>query len=153
MTPVITPADRSNSPPIISSPTGTATIPKNAACCVQAARPVCLSHRWLALESVIANRMNTAIAPISAPSSGRRRMRVSQLIGTSRSSEAAGAGGIGPAGCEVALIPQGSVMVGSTQSSPAAIAAETLLMFVLSTTSGPLATVVPPPTLLPSCLL
>ena len=35
VTPVITPADRSNSPPIISSPTGTATIPKNAACVVQ----------------------------------------------------------------------------------------------------------------------
>ena len=31
VTPVITPADRSNSPPIINSPTGTDTIPKNAA--------------------------------------------------------------------------------------------------------------------------
>ena len=106
VTPVITPADRSNSPPIISSPTGTATIPKNAACCVQAARPVCLSHRWFVLESVIANRMNTAIAPINAPSSGRLSRRVTRLIGTSRSSGAAGAGGTGLAGCEVALISQ-----------------------------------------------
>ena len=45
VTPVITPVDRSNSPPIISSPTGTATIPKNAACVVHAAMPVCFSHR------------------------------------------------------------------------------------------------------------
>jgi hypothetical protein len=32
VTPDITPVERSNSPPIISSPTGTARIPKNAAC-------------------------------------------------------------------------------------------------------------------------
>ncbi len=32
VTPDITPVDRSNSPPIISRPTGTARIPKNAAC-------------------------------------------------------------------------------------------------------------------------
>ena len=62
VTPVITPAERSNSPPIINRPTGTATIPKNAACWVQAATPVCLSHRWLELASVIANITNTNIA-------------------------------------------------------------------------------------------
>jgi hypothetical protein len=92
VTPPITPVDRSNSPPIISSPTGTARMPKNAACCVQAARPVWLSQRWLGLESVMANRTQTATAPISAPASGRRRNRVTPLVRASRSS-AAGLGG------------------------------------------------------------
>ena len=68
--PPMTPVDRSNSPPIISRPTGTARMPKNAACWVQAASPVWFSHRWLGLESVMANRTHTATAPISAPSSG-----------------------------------------------------------------------------------
>ena len=105
VTPVITPAERSNSPPIINRPTGTATIPKNAACWVHAASPVCLSHRWLELASVIANRMNTNIAANSEPSSGRLRMRVSRLIWASRSSWAA-AGGVAIGG-EVALIVPG----------------------------------------------
>ena len=107
VTPDITPVERSNSPPIISSPTGTAMIPKNAACCVHAASPVWLSHRWLELLSVIANRIQTAIAAISAPSSGRRIARVMRLIGTSRSSPAAGSDGGGAGagvGCEVALM-------------------------------------------------
>src|SRR6185437_4425446 len=97
---VITPADRSTSPPIINRPTGTATIPKNAACCVHAATPVCLSHRWFELASVIANITNTNTAASSEPSSGRRSVRVIRLIGTSRSSCDGGAA----TGGEVALI-------------------------------------------------
>ena len=105
VTPDMTPVDRSNSPPIISSPTGTAMIPKNAACCVHAASPVCLSQRWLELASVIANRMQTAIAPISAPSSGRLQQprdaadRDQPLIGLRRRGRQRA-----PRGCEVALI-------------------------------------------------
>jgi len=79
--------------PIINSPTGTARIPKNAACWVHAARPVRCRHRWFELESVITNRTNTATAPSSAPSSGRLRVRVTRLTWTSRSSWAAGAVG------------------------------------------------------------
>jgi hypothetical protein len=86
VTPDITPVERSNSPPIISSPTGTARIPKNAACWVHAAKPVCLSHRWLALASVIVNRMKITTAAISDPSSGRRIRSVRRLVFASRSS-------------------------------------------------------------------
>ena len=68
--PIITPAERSNSPPIISSATGTATIPYCAA----------WSVHWLAMprsvsQSTPARRpgeqKNTATAPTSAPMSGR----------------------------------------------------------------------------------
>ena len=51
VTPVITPVERSNSPPIISSPTGTATIPKNAACCVHAASAGLLEPQMVASSS------------------------------------------------------------------------------------------------------
>ena len=64
--PIMTPADRSNSPPIIRSATGTATIPYWAA----------WSVHWLAIprsvsqpepRAVQANRKKTATAPTSAP--------------------------------------------------------------------------------------
>ena len=71
--PVMPPVDRSNSPPIISSPTGTAMIPKNAACWAQAWKPVWVSHRCCGVLSVTANTTNTATAPSSAPKAGRRR--------------------------------------------------------------------------------
>ena len=40
VTPVMMPVERSNSPPIMSKPTGTAMIPKNADCWAQDATPV-----------------------------------------------------------------------------------------------------------------
>ena len=56
---------------------------------------------------MIANNTNTNNAASSEPSSGRLSVRVSRLIGTSRSSSAAGdAGGVAIGG-EVALIVPG----------------------------------------------
>ena len=78
---------------------------------VHAAIPVCFSHRWFELASVIANNTNTNTAASSEPSSGRLSVRVSRLIGASRSSCAAGAGGVAIGG-EVALMWVGWVLVG-----------------------------------------
>jgi len=96
--PVIPPVDRSNSPPIISSPTGTAMIPKNAACCAQAWNPVCVSHRCCGVLSVTANTTNTATAPSSAPSAGRRRALVSTPASAPRPSDSPVSAPEGPVG-------------------------------------------------------
>ena len=80
--PVIAPADRSNSPPIISSATTTAMMPSVEATSVQLATPPSVRK----LSAVTAKNSPTASAPISAPSSGRRSSRVARLTSASRSS-------------------------------------------------------------------
>ena len=69
--PVITPADRSNSPPIISSATTTAGMPIVDATSVQFAMPSSCRNSEFCVQKKIA----TTIAASSAPISGRRRMR------------------------------------------------------------------------------
>src|SRR6476660_912063 len=91
--PVITPADRSNSPPIISSATATAGMPIVEATSVQLAMP----SRWAHSEIWVVKKIATASAASSEPSSGRRRIRASGLILASRSSPT-GTGGGGAAG-------------------------------------------------------
>ena len=80
--PVITPADRSNSPPIISSATTTAMMPSVDATSVQLATPPSVRK----LPAVATKNSPTASAPISAPSSGLRSSFVARLTSASRSS-------------------------------------------------------------------
>src|SRR5712691_3754928 len=81
----MTPAERSNSPPIMSSATGTAMIPYWAAWSVQPAAipgsPIQFTPR-----AKYANVKKTATAPSSAPMSGRARSRASGPTRTRRSS-------------------------------------------------------------------
>ena len=86
----MTPAERSNSPPIMSSATGTATIPYCAD----------WSSHWLqmaksesqpTLRAVHANRRKTAMAPQKAPMSGLATRRARMLTPAIRSSGAVGA--------------------------------------------------------------
>ena len=66
--PVITPAERSNSPPIISSATATAMIPSVEATSVQFAMPLSVPN-----ASVVTQKnAQTTSAPSSEPTSGRR---------------------------------------------------------------------------------
>src|SRR5450755_907975 len=104
----------------------------------------------------MANRAHTTAAPISEPNSGRRMTRVTRLIGASRSSSACGAegaGGVNGDGVMALMVSVASVEAPCGHqparrarhavpgySSPAVIAAETLEMLLLSTSSGPLAT-------------
>ena len=87
--PVITPADRSNSPPIISSATTTAMMPSVEATSVQLATPPSVRK----LPAVAAKNSPTASAPISAPSSGLRSSFVTRLTSDSRSSTTLTVGG------------------------------------------------------------
>src|SRR4051794_15527804 len=80
--PVITPADRSNSPPIISSATTTAGMPIVEATSVQLAMPSSFKNSAFWVQKKIA----TTTAARSAPISGRRRMRAIGLMPASRSS-------------------------------------------------------------------
>src|SRR4051812_33877397 len=90
--PVITPADRSNSPPIISSATTTAGMPIVEATSVQLEMPSSLrkSEFWVQKKTA------TTTAASSAPISGRRMMRAVVLMFVSRSS-LTGTGGGGAA--------------------------------------------------------
>src|SRR5215217_6463221 len=87
--PVITPADRSNSPPIISSATTTAGMPIVEATSVQLAMPSSLRNS----EDWVQKKIATTTAATSAPISGRRRMRAIRLTFASRSSPAGTGGG------------------------------------------------------------
>src|SRR3954451_12741643 len=98
--PVITPADRSNSPPIISSATATAGMPIVDATSVQFAMPSSLRNSGFCVQKKIA----TTIAASSAPISGRRRMRDARLMLASRSSPTGFAGGAGAGAAAVCLV-------------------------------------------------
>src|SRR5262245_1221927 len=79
---VITPAERSNSPPIMSSAMATAMMPSVEAGSSQIATP---SRERNTLDWVAKNT-NTTIAPTTEPSSGRTRIRRTRLISATRSS-------------------------------------------------------------------
>src|SRR5205807_4533717 len=64
---VITPADRSNSPPIINSAKATATMPRVDASSSQVVAPSGVRN----LSVTIEKNTNTAAAPSAAPASGR----------------------------------------------------------------------------------
>src|SRR4051794_10896809 len=89
--PVITPADRSNSPPIISRATITAGMPIVEATSVQFAMPSSRRNS----EFCVQKKMATTMAASSAPISGRLRMRAARLMFASRSSATGAAGGAG----------------------------------------------------------
>src|SRR5918911_366951 len=84
----MTPAERSNSPPIMSSATGTATIPYCAAWSVQPAA-IAGSPIQSTPRAKYANAKKTAIAPSNAPMSGRVSSRLRTPTRTSRSSAGA----------------------------------------------------------------
>src|SRR5918997_719307 len=80
--PVMTPAERSNSPPIISRATATAGMPSVDATSVQLAAPSSVPK-----SSVVkAKKSPITAAAIRAPSSGRRASFVSRLTSARRSS-------------------------------------------------------------------
>src|SRR4051812_15430967 len=97
--PVITPADRSNSPPIINSATSTAGMPIVDATSVQLAMPSSRRKSAFCDQKKIA----TTTAASSAPISGRRRIRDARLMFASRSSATGIAGG-GAAGDGVGCV-------------------------------------------------
>ncbi len=109
--PVMTPADRSNSPPIISSATATAGIPIVEAIEVQFAMPSSSRNSAFWVQKKIA----TTTAASSAPISGRRSRRAMGLIFARRSSPA-GTGGPGGAtpGVAAAGAPLDGVVAGSS---------------------------------------
>src|SRR6266550_1130282 len=86
--PIITPAERANSPPIINSATGTATMPYWAAWSVHPAA-IPGSESQLTARAKYANAKKTASAPSRAPMSGRVSSRLSGPTRTRRSSEGA----------------------------------------------------------------
>ena len=95
--PVITPAERSNSPPIISSATATAMIPIVEATSVQFAIPLSVPN-----ASVVTQKnAQTISAPSSEPTSGRRMRRAQRPMFARRSSATGTAGGAAPVGAEV----------------------------------------------------
>ena len=134
--PVITPAERSNSPPIISSATATAMMPSVEATSVQRAMPLSVRN----CSAVTAKNSKTTPAPIIAPSSGRWSSLVRNETFASRSSTAVGGGS--DVGWSVVLI--------ACRPPPAsAISAA----FSLVTKPGPVRTGSPPPTVLRLVLL
>jgi hypothetical protein len=92
--PVMTPAERSNSPPIISSATTTAGMPIVEATSVQLAMPSSFRNSEFCVQKKIA----TTTAASSAPISGRRRRRAIGLMLARRSSPAGTGGGASSAG-------------------------------------------------------
>src|SRR5262245_30122652 len=108
--PVITPADRSNSPPIMSSATTTAGIPIVDATSVQFAMPLSFRNSEFCVQKKIA----TTTAARSAPISGRRRSRAIGLIFARRSSPAGTGGGGATSG---AGVPVGVAVAGLSISS------------------------------------
>ena len=99
--PVITPAERSNSPPIISSATATAMIPYDEATSVQLAMPLSVPK-----ASVVTQKnTQTTSAPRSEPTSGRRMSRAHRLMLASRSSATGSGVGAAPAGAAAAGLP------------------------------------------------
>ena len=159
--PVITPADRSNSPPIISRATATDGMPIVEATSVQFEMPSRCRNRWFCVQKKIA--MTTAAS--RAPISGRRRIRAMVLIWASRSSPAGWSAGAGAGGCAGAADCLGELSCdsprrraagrradGRPRSSryrvPASASLATVAALVLSTKPGPVRTGRPPPTVL-----
>src|SRR5919106_1912665 len=101
--PVITPAERSNSPPIIRSATATAGIPIVDATSVQLAAPSSVPKS----SGVTAKKSPITAAAMSAPSSGRRSSLVSMLTSAMRSSTT-DVGGGGSSAVAWLLIPVSS---------------------------------------------
>ena len=85
--PIITPAERSNSPPIISSATGTAMIAISDASSVQLDVPAS-EPKPVELKPwpVAVKRAKTAMTPTNEPISGRLRSRLTKPTRASRSS-------------------------------------------------------------------
>ncbi len=75
--PTMTPAERSNSPPIINRATATATMPVLAAESLHRAIP--LREANFPVWSTVVKSTKTTRAPMSAPNSGRRRRRMRAL--------------------------------------------------------------------------
>src|SRR3954454_5483138 len=111
--PIITPADRSNSPPIISSATGTATMPYCAAWSVQPAAIAGSLSQWTSLAKY-PNASQTATAPRNAPMSGGERTRWRKPTRTSRSSGRA-------AGAAVAMVRSPDQRAGDRGRPPVAV--------------------------------
>ncbi len=83
----MTPAERSNSPPIISRATGTAMIPM-----VEAEYRIVLRlEAWRKVGAAMEKKTKTATAPTTAPSSGRPSSLRTREVGASRSSTAVAA--------------------------------------------------------------
>src|SRR5215207_8027941 len=91
--PVMTPAERSNSPPIMSSATATAGMPSVAATSVQFAAPSSVPNRSV----LITKNSPITVAASTAPISGRRNRRVVRLTSARRSSTTDVVGGGGSA--------------------------------------------------------
>src|SRR3954468_9219384 len=134
-----TPADRSNSPPIMSSATATAMMPI-------VEEPYRIVPMLLALRNAGATARKsraTAMAPMRAPTSGRPKKLAATERVTTRSS----------AGAFVIVV----ISVTFRRSSgghrvPLAANWETCAMFDLSMKAGPVATLLPPPSVLPLVL-
>ena len=139
--PVITPADRSNSPPIISRATATAMMPMVEAGSSQLATPAPLRNT----SESAAKNTNTITAPMSAPSSGLSSSRRSTPILAIRSSMGASAPSavIDPllAGAGPRPAPPRAA-----QRVPALARSATLAAFSFVTKPGPVSTGRPPPT-------
>ena len=84
--PVIAPADRSNSPPIISSATTTAMIANDDDVKIQVLAPAGSANAVVVNEKY----RKTSRAATAAPTSGRRRMAASRACSPTRSSRSAG---------------------------------------------------------------
>src|SRR6476659_3549084 len=108
----VTPEDRSNSPPIISSATPTATIPMVE----EAYRTVANEGRVRNAGAIAKKKMKIAIAAATAPISGRVSTRVASDFFT-------GGGGSGALGGCVAGVVAGELMVSSRRMGAAAVRA------------------------------
>src|SRR5437879_2904675 len=118
--PIMVPIERSNSPAIISSETGTARMPSSAATCRYAAVPLAVSQPEP--PATIAKKIQTATAPATAPSSGLATSLRSMLCRSSRSSAIGCPAGVGAAGAWGADAPP--LMLHSPPKSPDALRAE-----------------------------
>jgi len=102
----MTPAERSNSPPIISRATTTAGMPIVDATSVQFEMPSSFRNSAFWVQKKIATTMQASSAPIS----GRRNSRAIGLIFASRSSPAGTGGPCG--GATSAVVPAGAPLDG-----------------------------------------
>src|SRR5215212_2763931 len=98
--PVIAPADRSNSPPIISSATTTAMIEKEDEKKIQVLAPAGRAKAFVVNEKY----KKMATAATRAPTSGRRRRAASRACSPTRSSRSRAGSATGGGGVAVALI-------------------------------------------------
>ena len=126
--PTMVPADRSNSPPIMSRATAIAMIPNSAEESSQVATPPAVTNASV----IAAKKQNTATAATAAPTSGRRSNLVSRLTVTSRCVSCTG----GESTAMAHLVPRSANCL-------------TLAALSLVTKPGPEYTGRPPPTSLP----